>query len=600
MTLEEQIKHFPDTCGVYQMFDADQSLLYVGKAKSLKKRVASYFGKRAASLKERALVRRIDSIQVTVTATEVEALILEQNLIKQQRPFFNILLRDDKSYPYIYLSDDPYPRLTLHRGKKRLKGHYFGPYPNVGAVRETLNILQKTFKVRQCENSYFNNRTRPCLEYQLQRCKAPCVGLISTEDYSQDVALSIRFLKGDDKDLIDDLARAMNRAADTLEYETALALREQIQQLRKFQSEQRIEQGQGDMDVIAVAESEQVACVHILFIRTGRVMGSRSYYPKNMLVTTEVQTLEQFLPQYYLVNTEQKPPKTLVVGHQLDGGELFLKALKQATGRKISLQIAQRGRLKSWMQLATQAAEQNLSLRLASRHNYQNRWQDLQKQLALDSPIQQMEAYDISHTQGALTVASCVVFNRDGPANSLYRRYNIKGITPGDDLTAMQQVLRRRFQRRSGKGQLPDLVIIDGGKGQLAVALDTLNELELPMPLVISIAKGPERKSGEETLYCGPQACPLNIDPKRPAFHLLQQIRDEAHRFAIRGHRQRRAKSGQASVLSQIKGVGPQRRKTLLQHFGGLQQLVAASISDLSTVKGISRSMAEHIYQELH
>ena len=595
------IKTLPLLPGIYQMFDENGAILYVGKAKNLKNRVSSYFSGRPQNGKTAALVKRIASIQITVTPSEAEALILEHNLIKQQRPPYNILLRDDKSYPYILLSNDEFPRLSLHRGARKIKGHYFGPYPNAYAAREALALLQKVFQVRQCENVFYNNRSRPCLQYQIKRCKAPCVGLVERGTYMRDVERTEAFLKGRNSYLLKDLAKEMDEAATELEYEKAARLRDQIRQLREVQSQQVIEKGRGDVDVIAAACDSERSCVHMLFIRNGRIIGSRSFYPTDALASTPAEVVSSFVPHFYLGGGERQLPREIVIQESIEDKTATEAAIGQLVKHKVTINVPARGRKFDWLHMARNTAEQNLAGKQASSQSYRRRMDDLQSVLGFSQTLERLECYDISHTQGELTVASCVVFDTDGPNKTHYRRFNIDGITGGDDYAAMRQVLQRRFGRLVKEDAvLPDLVIIDGGKGQLGIAIEVMNELAVSGVELLGIAKGPARKSGWERLFVASTGHELTLDSTAPAFHLLQQIRDEAHRFAITGHKARRGKKMTESPLDQIEGIGPKRKRELLRHFGGLQGVKKASEVELAKAEGVSSKIATEVYRALH
>lgn len=587
--------------GIYQMFDAEGKLLYVGKAKNLKLRLASYFRSSGLAPKTRALVARIAHIEVTVTNSETEALILEQNLIKASRPPYNILLRDDKSYPYVFVSSgEDYPRIALHRGAKRKRGDYFGPFPNVGAVRESLNFLQKTFKVRQCEDSVFRNRSRPCLQYQIQRCTAPCVGFIEPDEYARDVHHTRMFLQGKNAELMADLADNMEQAAAELAYEQAARLRDQISALRAVQAQQIVEEGSGSLDILAAAQRAESACVHVLFVRQGRILGSRSYYPRPGLEEGQAEILNDFVPQFYLAQGREIPP-VIITSQPLSDSETLMQVLGEARGGKLTISHKVRSHRAGWVAMAQQAAEQNLIGRLNSHKTTQARLQALQEVLGLDEVPERMECFDISHSSGELTVASCVVFNADGPVKSDYRRFNITGITGGDDYAAMEQALTRRYQRlQQGEGKLPDILFIDGGKGQLNIAERVLADCGVHDVLLVGVAKGSTRKAGFETLYRADTGKEIVLEGDSPALHLIQQIRDEAHRFAITGHKNRRDKQRRRSTLEDIPGVGPTRRRELLRHFGGLAGIQQASAADLAKVTGISRQLAEDIYGYFH
>lgn len=588
--------------GVYRMFDADGQLLYVGKANNLRKRLSSYFRKTGLSPKTAALVARIRHIDTTITANETEALLLEQSLIKTARPPYNILLRDDKSYPYVYLSSqDAYPRLGLHRGAKKAKGRYFGPYPSAGAIRESLSLLQKTFKVRQCEDSYFRNRLRPCLQYQIKRCKAPCVGFVSEEEYAEDVRHSVMFLEGRSSALADELTRSMEVAAQNLEFERAAELRDQIGQLRRVQDQQNIDTEHGNVDVVAAAVMPGGACVHVIMVRQGRVLGSRNHFPRVPIEQTPGEVLAAFLPQYYLGGAERELPGDIIVNAVHEDLPVIADALAQARGFSVTFSHNVRGTRSRWQTMAVANAEQALASMLSNRQNIQARFEALQEALGLDEMPTRLECYDISHTSGESTVASCVVFGPEGPLKSDYRRYNIEGVTAGDDYAAMHQVLMRRFTRlKEGEGKMPDILLVDGGKGQMKMAREVLQELAIHDLTLLGVAKGVTRKAGLETLYLNDPHHELVLPGHSPALHLIQHIRDEAHRFAITGHRQRRSKTRSTSPLEGIPGVGPARRRELLRHFAGLQELMRASEAEIAKVPGISKKLAEQIYTALH
>ncbi len=588
--------------GIYQMFGVDGAILYVGKAKNLKARLSSYFRKTGLTPKTQALVSRIARIEVTVTASETEALILEQNLIKSNRPPYNILLRDDKSYPYIFISSgEDYPRISFHRGAKKKRGDYFGPFPNVGAVKESLHFLQKTFRVRQCEDSVFKNRTRPCLQYQIKRCTAPCVEFISPADYKTDVYHTSLFLTGNADKLLGELADKMDVAAQALAFEKAAAYRDQITALRTVQSQQVIEEGNGDIDVIAAEMRAAAICVHVLFIRQGRILGSRSFYPSATLAETPAEILAEFIPQFYLTTSGREIPRELIVGSQLEEAELLSAALQQAVGRQVLINYQVRSHRAQWLQMAATAAQQNLIAHINNKKNSLDRFIALQEALNLDETPQRLECFDISHSSGELTVASCVVFDTNGPLKSDYRRFNIDGITPGDDYAAMEQALTRRYTRlQNGEGKLPDILLIDGGKGQLGKAIEVLAELGVNGVQLIGVAKGTTRKAGFETLFDGETGAEIVLPGDSPALHLIQHIRDESHRFAITGHKQRRDKKRKTSTLEDVPGIGASRRRELLRHFGGLHEVQNASINDLVRVNGISQKLAEEIYAFFH
>lgn len=587
--------------GVYRMLDAETKLLYVGKAKNLKKRLSSYFRKTGLAPKTAALVARIAQIETTITANETEALLLEQTLIKEWRPPYNILLRDDKSYPYVFLTDGDFPRLSLHRGAKKQKGRYFGPYPSAGSIRESLGLLQKAFQVRQCEDSYFRNRTRPCLQYQIKRCKAPCVGLVDPAEYAEDVRHSVMFLEGRSNALAEELSAGMERAAAQLDFEKAAELRDQIGLLRRVQDQQSMEGGTGDVDVLAAVVNPGGACVHLISVRGGRVLGSKNFFPQVGIEEGVGEVLAAFIAQYYLGNPERDLPGELIVNVLHEDFPTLTAALAEQRGRELHISLRVRGTRARWQQLAVTNAEQALTARLANRQHVAARFEALAEALNLSEPPQRMECFDISHSSGEATVASCVVFGPEGPLKSDYRRYNIEGVTAGDDYAAMHQALTRRFGRiKEGEGKLPDILLVDGGKGQLAMAQDVLQELAVPDLTLLGVAKGVTRKPGLETLYLNDASNEFTLPADSPALHLIQQIRDEAHRFAITGHRARRGKARRTSSLEDIAGVGPKRRRELLKHFGGLQELSRASIEEIAKAPGVSKKLAESIYAALH
>lgn len=587
--------------GVYRMFDSEARLLYVGKAKNLKKRLSSYFRKTGQAPKTAALVARIAQIETTITANETEALLLEQTLIKEWRPPYNILLRDDKSYPYVFLSDGEFPRLGIHRGAKKARGRYFGPYPSALAIRESLSLLQKTFLVRQCEDSYYKNRTRPCLQYQIKRCKAPCVGLVSPEEYAEDVRHSVMFLDGRSNALSEELSASMEKASMALEFERAAELRDQIAMLRRVQDQQSMEGGTGDVDVVAVMLTPGGACVHLISVRGGRVLGSKNFFPQVAIEEEGGDVLMAFLAQYYLGNAERDLPSELIVNVQHEDFATLIEAIESLRGRSLSISLRVRGTRARWQQLAVTNAEQALAARLVNRQHLAERFEALATVLEMDEPPQRMECFDISHSSGEATVASCVVFGPEGPLKSDYRRFNIEGVTAGDDYAAMHQALTRRFSKiKDGEGKLPDVLLVDGGKGQLAMAREVLQELAVPDLILLGVAKGTTRKPGLEVLYLNDAEHEFTLPGNSPALHLIQQIRDESHRFAITGHRARRGKTRRTSTLEEVPGIGPKRRRELLNHFGGLQELSRASAEEIAKAPGINKKLAESIYDALH
>ncbi|RKZ94708.1 MAG: excinuclease ABC subunit C [Gammaproteobacteria bacterium] len=593
----EFLKTLTARAGVYQMIDNSNTVIYVGKAKNLKKRVSSYFRKTGLTSKARVMVAQIAIIETTVTHTENEALILENNLIKELMPRYNILLRDDKTYPYLFISADKFSRLSLHRGTKRKKGQYFGPYPSAGAVRESLNLLQKLFPVRQCDDTYYQNRSRPCLQYQIKRCTGPCVGLVSEQDYQHDVQHTIMFLEGKNQQVMDALSTQMENASTKLDFEQAALIRDKIISLRRVQERQYVSSEHGDLDVLAAKVTDGMAVVEVCFIRGGRSLGNKSFFPKGSAGSSPEELLSAFIPQYYL---GKDVPSEILLSHKLDDMALLQDVLKSESKHRVIVRCPQRGTSVRWMKMAMTNAEISLNQRLSSRANLLQRFETLQQALDLDEIPKRIECFDISHTRGEKTVASCVVFGLEGAIKSDYRKFNIDGITPGDDYAAMNQALTRRFTRlQKGEGKRPDLLLIDGGKGQLTEAKAVMAELQLDID-ILGIAKGPERRPGEETLFLVGRSGEVNLPSDSAALHLLQQVRDEAHRFAITGHRQRRAKARKTSPLESIAGMGPKRRQKLLQQFGGLQEVQRAGIEDLTRVDGISESLAQKIYDVFH
>lgn len=600
---DDFLQHCTRHPGVYRMFDAEGRLLYVGKAKNLKNRLTSYFKSKQLAPKTAALVAKIAQVETTITPSETEALLLEQTLIKEWRPPYNILLRDDKSYPYVLLSNDEFPALSIERGQKKGKGRYFGPYPSAGAIRESLALLQKAFQVRQCSNSFYSNRSRPCLQYQIKRCKAPCVGLVSPAEYAEDVRLSSLFLEGRSDHLTRELGQRMEQASAVLEFEQAAQYRDQISLIRRVQDQQSMEGGHGNVDVIAAFSLPGGACVHLLNVRDGRVLGGKNHFPKTAIEQDSADILNAFLGQYYLSGRTQDLPDELIVNQNHPDLTLLADAFGQLHGKNLSISHQVRGTRARWQRLAVTNAEQGLQARLSSHSQIEQRFAALAEALDVDSEtsLERIECFDISHTLGEATVASCVVFGREGARKNDYRRFNISGITPGDDYAAMHQALSRRFgNHKDGEGQLPDVLLIDGGKGQLQMAREVLDELAIVGIILIGVAKGVTRKAGMETLFLNDSDTILELDEHAPALHLIQQVRDEAHRFAITGHRARRGKTRRTSTLEGIAGVGPKRRRELLNYFGGLQELSRASIDEIAKTPGISTTLAETIYQALH
>ena len=588
--------------GIYRMLDTNGEVLYVGKARNLRKRVGSYFARGAHSGKTHAMLRRVVGIEVTVTHTENEALLLEDNLIKSLKPRYNILLRDDKSYPYIHISDHEYPRLAFHRGAHKEKGRYFGPYPSASSVRESLGLLQKVFPIRQCEDSVFRSRSRPCLQYQIKRCTAPCVGYISAEAYAEDVRHAALFLDGQSQVVVETMAMRMDAAAAALDYETAAGYRDRIAALRQVQERQSVSGEEGDADIIAIVLEKRVACVGVTFIRNGRNLGNKLFYPRLGEVTDVGEILQSFLSQYYL----GKPvPPQIYLNHAVPEKDWLEAVFTQQAEHAVRITSQPRGLRRRWVKLAELNVRDALRRQLNDRASLRNRFEALQEALGLEAVPERIECFDISHTQGEATVASCVVFTPEGPLKSDYRRFNIDGIEPGDDYAAMSQALTRRYRRlqveqSDGAGRFPDLLLIDGGKGQLGVAESVLDELGVEDVRLVGVAKGEERKPGKERLFLSGQEAPTILPADSLGLLLIQQIRDEAHRFAITGHRQRRAKARTASVLKEIPGIGDRRRQALLRHLGGLQEVVRAGVEDLARVPGISPALARKIYTTFH
>lgn len=598
------LKNLPNLPGVYRMMNAEETVIYVGKAKDLKKRVSSYFNKNLPSPRTRMMVSQIAKIETTVTRSEAEALLLENNLIKGLMPRYNVLFRDDKSYPYIALTGDAFPRLAFHRGTQRQstkstgRSQYFGPFPNAVAVRESIQLLQKVFKLRTCENTVFANRSRPCLQYQIERCTAPCVDYINQADYAQDVHHAALFLEGKTSEVMDVLGDKMNTAAANQEYEAAAVFRDRMQALRQVQAKQFVSDfSVSDADVIACQALEGQHCINLVMIRGGRHLGDKSFFPKNSQDAELSETIEAFMTQHY---TAQNTPPMLVCGVEI-AAKNFEEMLSEQANRKIKIITNPIGDKRVWLKMADTNAELALSQRAASSANQAAKLIALREALSLSETVERIECFDISHTMGEATVGSCVVFDKGDMQNSEYRRYNITGITPGDDYAAMRDVLTRRYKKvAAGEGKRPDLVFIDGGKGQLGIAIEVMQEVGLDDILLVGIAKGEERKPGLETMIFSDTGEMLNLESDNQGLHLLQRIRDEAHRFAITGHRAKRAKARITSSLEDIEGVGAKRRKALLTRFGGLDGVKNASIDELAQVDGVSVYLAEKIYDQLH
>jgi excinuclease ABC subunit C len=578
----------------------DDSILYVGKARDLKRRVASYFGSKAHHPKTQALMSHTQRVEVTVTASEQEALLLEHNLIKQHRPRFNVVLRDDKSYPYIRLTtQQEYPRFEFHRGSRRAAGQYFGPFPSAGSVRQVLAQLQKLFRVRQCKDSFFANRSRPCLQYQIARCTAPCVGLIDADDYRRDARNAGLFLEGRNDQVLADLVTRMESAASELAYETAAKLRDQIATIRDIQATQTVSgAGKLNVDVIGLASEPGLHCVSLIMIRNGRVLGSRNFFPRSAGAPSPGEIISAFIVQHYF---GQQPPAEILAAEIPDDQDLLEQALSTQAEQKVAIRQRVRGDRRRWLEMAATNASQGLSMRRAANAGSRAQAEALADALALGEVPERIECFDVSHTGGRETVAACVVWGPLGALKSDYRRYNIKTAAAGDDYAAMAEAVRRRYTRvRRGEGPVPDLILIDGGKGQLKAAMEVLEELQFSELTVIGVAKGASRRPGQEQLFRPGESVPFSLKPDSPSLHLIQQVRDEAHRFAITGHRQRRGKQRRSSSLEEIAGLGPQRRRALLQQFGGLQGLRRAAVTDIAGVHGISKALAQRIFDHFH
>ena len=588
----------PNLPGVYRMLNAAGDVLYVGKALELKKRVGSYFQKTLQSPRVAMMVSQVAAMEVTVTRSEGEALILENNLIKSLSPKYNILFRDDKSYPYLTIGDGEYPRLGFHRGAMERTSRYFGPFPHAGAVRESIQLLQRVFRLRTCEDTVFSNRSRPCLLHQIRRCSGPCVGLVEPAAYAEDVRNARLFLEGRSDDVLKRLAARMQDAAHGLHFEEAAIYRDQIQSLSKMAQRQYADTGSDqDADVIGFASERDLACVNLVMVRGGRHLGDRSFFPQNAQERDPGEVLQAFIAQHYL---ERPVPILIVTCEEVDviEAEAFFSG---HAGRRIHVATRPVGDRRAWLEMAQKNAAQALKQRLSEQSTQETRLVALREGLGLPDTVQRIECFDVSHTQGEAAVASCVVYDRRDMRRAEYRRYNITDVTPGDDYAALRQALSRRYSKvAGGEGVMPDLILIDGGKGQVGTAADALAELGLSDVGMIGVAKGPERKPGLEELWISGMPDPVRLAPDHAGLHLIQAIRDEAHRFAIAGHRARRGKKRVTSTLEGIGGIGVKRRRELLARFGGLKGVIGASVEDLAKVEGISRRLAEKIYQELH
>lgn len=593
------LKNLTHRPGAYQMLDSKQRVIYVGKAKDLRRRVGSYFQGRPQDAKTLALLKNVADVEVTVTRTEAEALMLEYNLIKRHKPRFNVLLRDDKSFPYIHVSTDhDFPRLSFYRGARKKTGRLFGPYPSAGPVRETLSQLQKLFQLRLCEDSYFANRTRPCLQFQIQRCTAPCVGSISAADYARDVEHAVLFLQGRNEAVTESLAERMDQAAAEQRYEHAAQYRDQLSKLKAVESQQLVSRSAGDFDVIGLVFEQGIYCVAVMYFRGGRLLGSRNYFPRVVADASDDEVARAFLLQYY---GGRDAPKEILVSQAVPEAVVMAEMLAENTGHRVEIKYRVRGDRARWLAMAQTNARHAAAMRQKSHATVTRQLEALAEALNLDEVPQRLECFDVSHTGGEATVASCVVFGSEGPVKSDYRRFNISGVVAGDDYAALAQALQRRYARvKKGEVPTPDVLVIDGGRGQLNKAFDVVEELQLDGVQLVGVAKGQGRRPGRERLYLPGQPQPIRLPAASPALHLIQQVRDEAHRFAITAHRGRRQKRQFASPLEEIPGLGPKRRRELLRQFGGLQAVARAGVDDLTRVKGISHRLAASIYEHFH
>ena len=595
----EFIASLPRRPGVYRMFGAGQELLYVGKARSLKDRVGTYFAPRNVDPKVQALTAQIQGIEVTVTNSETEALLLEYNLIKAHKPRFNVVLRDDKSFPYIHLYvEHAFPRLEFYRGARNAPGRYFGPFPNAGAVRDTLNQLQKLFRIRNCRDSFFANRSRPCLQHQIGRCSAPCVGLIGREAYAQDIAAAVKVLNGRSEEVSAELQARMEEAGGRLEFERAAQVRDQLAALKRVQAQQVVmSDGERDADAFAIVGESGEYAVSVMLVRGGRNLGTSSYFPRAVLAEPH-EALASFVMQYYA--TPEVPPEVLL-GSRLEEAPALAEALSSRSGHAVEVRCPSRGLAARWLELTRENATQALRMRLAQRAGVDEMLLDLARELDLPEPPARLECFDISHTGGEGTVASCVVFGPEGPLKKEYRRFNIRGVTAGDDYGALRQALERRYRHvRAGEVPAPDVLLIDGGAGQISQVHEVLAELGFADLVLVGVAKGPDRRPGQERLFVYGADAPATPEAHTPAARLVQRIRDEAHRFAITGHRRKRARRYNESVLEVVPGLGPAKRRALLTHFGGLQGVMRAGVADLTQVSGIGATLARSLYDHLH
>lgn len=595
------LEDLPNHPGVYQMLGVNNEILYVGKAKNLKKRVASYFSGKLQDRKTQVLITHIKNIDITITRSESEALILESNLIKKNKPRYNILLRDDKSYPYILITNElPYPKIEFYRGVLKNNGMYFGPYPSSSAVRETIHLIQKMFQLRTCHDNFFASRSRACLHHQIGMCSGSCAGLISADEYAQSVHLTVLFLQGKNQEILDELTEKMEQASKALNFEAAVKYRDQITKIRELQTGQHVMSMHGEADIIGLAINAGIVCLQLLVIRGGRVLGSRAYFPTVPGDSTEEEILTAFITQHYLGQQLHEIPKEIILEKKLPEHVLLSATLSEQAKHKVLIAHSVRGERKKWLEMASSSAKQSVASQLTNKTNTQDRLAALQEVLNFSEPPRRIECFDISHTMGESTVASCVVYDTQGVAKSDYRRFNITGITPGDDVAAMTQALLRRYKRlQAEEAKMPDVLLIDGGLGQLHAAEAVLASLGVADITLVGVAKGEGRKPGLETLHI-PTRDPVHLPADSVALHLIQQIRDEAHRFAITGHRMQRDKTRRTSTLELIPGIGAKRRRELLRYFGGIQAINRASLDDIAKVPGISQSLAQRIFEALH
>jgi excinuclease ABC subunit C len=588
----------PAKPGVYRMLAPDDTILYVGKARHLKNRVSSYFHGRAHADRTQAMLAQVARVEITVTASETEALLLEYNLIKQHRPRYNVLLKDDKSFPYIHLTAHEFPRLAYYRGAGKLPGRFFGPYPNSVAARETLQFLQKLFRLRPCEDTFFANRSRPCLQHQIGRCSAPCVGLVTRAAYAQDIADAVQVLQGRNNELIAELGQRMESAAERLQFESAARFRDQIAMLKQIQASQAVTRiGGADIDAVALAGTGPEFCVSVVFVRGGRNLGSTNFFPRGGLGGSQ-EALAGFLAQYYL---SRESPDEIIVSQPVEDADVLEAALQERAGRAVPIRSGVRGTRARWLEMARTNAELGLRMKASSRASVREQLESLRLELALERVPQRIECFDVSHTMGESAVASCVVFGPEGPLKSEYRRFNLKGLTSGDDYAGMRQAVGRHFARvQKGESPMPDLLLIDGGEGQLQAAREALGALGIEGLVSVGVAKGADRRVGQERLFLAGRDAALILDAHSAALRLIQRVRDEAHRFAIAGHRKARARTRLESFLEEIPGLGPARRRELLKSFGGLQGVRQASVEDLAKVRGISRPLAALIFEKMN